>query len=135
MLGDDILMMESLRAMGNRRVHDLPLKTAKDLLVCARELISDPARWTKGSYATDASGDYTQISNENACRFCAVGAIYRCGYEVVENRIKVENQARRLMWEIVGERNLASFNDHPSTTHAMVLDAFDRAIVKAGATT
>lgn len=47
---------------------------AKKLLIEARELLSDPQRWTTGSAYADATGKGVSVLGE-ACKFCAIGAL------------------------------------------------------------
>jgi hypothetical protein len=44
----------------------------------AWKLLSSSARWTKGSFARNNRGYVVDHHDDNACRWCAVGAIYKC---------------------------------------------------------
>lgn len=50
--------------------------TAAEVLRQARDLIADPARWTKGANARSADG-FTASSSHDAVKWCAVGALHR----------------------------------------------------------
>jgi hypothetical protein len=50
-----------------------PLETLK----AARQLISDPAKWTQGEFARDVDGNEVKAWSEDATCFCAYGAIQR----------------------------------------------------------
>ena len=97
-----------------------------DHLRNARDLISDPDKWIKGDYFLDG------------CRFCAVGAIREAGVDW-ESEFAVyllrEALPKRFQTKKVDrvQDHVTGFNDHHKTTHRMVLNAFDRAIEKAGA--
>lgn len=50
----------------------------KEILACAKDLLSDPDRWTKGSMAVDRLGYRVSPNSESACRWCLAGALLRC---------------------------------------------------------
>ena len=53
------------------------MPTAIEGLEAARELISDEARWTSGTFARAVDGTPSHPSDPEACRWCAHGAIRR----------------------------------------------------------
>lgn len=87
-------------------------KTTLEVLREARELLSDPAKWTK--------------RGEHGPRYCTVSAVT----EVSGGR--ADDRATRALYDALPSRwagqYVHSFNDDPSTTHADVLALFDRAI-------
>lgn len=111
-----------------------------EILQKARDLISDPARWTQDAYARDEHGREGAEPNDcDAVCFCSLGAIYRTTsidiaeylpYSVTLN-LAQEMQAVETDTRGKCERYIADFND--GHTHAEVLAAFDRAIEKAKA--
>jgi hypothetical protein len=98
-----------------------PLETLK----AARDLISDPARWTQGEYARDANRIRTQIASDEAVCFCAQGAIYRVGgiSHVLDAEMHLNSTCRKRFG-----RGVYSFND--THTHAEVIALFDAAIAE-----
>jgi hypothetical protein len=50
-------------------------RSVVDVLRAAKERISDPERWTTGSYARDAAGLRTDANSQRACSWCGVGAV------------------------------------------------------------
>lgn len=51
--------------------------TVNDVLKAARELISDPARWTQYAAARDKDLNPVDVTSPEAVKFCAAGAIGR----------------------------------------------------------
>ena len=105
----------------------------------ARKVIERPESWTKGQYAKMASGRkaHSPLMQQAVC-FCAVGAVCKAVGEVDE----CLPRSRRLtdfLREFVPEnkraslRGIVAYNDRKSTTHADILNLFDRAIAAAEA--
>lgn len=96
--------------------------SAADTLRQARAIIADPARWTQGGWARNASGDFVDSMSRQAVCWCAWAAL---------NKPKASfNDWDMAVWtfqEVVGGY-IAEWNDTPSRTHAEVLAAFDKAI-------
>lgn len=103
--------------------------TPHQLLVVARDLIADPAHWTKGAFARNANGARTSASDPAACRFCSAGALLRANLKTSESTADTFNQAVRLLTRETGGLCISAFNDH--RTHPKVLAMFDRAISAA----
>ena len=49
----------------------------------ALEIISDETNWTRGAMARNAFGHSCSPWDQEAVRFCAVGAIYRAAFEML----------------------------------------------------
>ena len=49
----------------------------------ALEIISDEAKWTRGAMARNKFGHSCSAWDQEAVRFCAVGAIYRAAFEML----------------------------------------------------
>lgn len=47
----------------------------KETLIKAKELISDPSKWIKKVSALDNKGRGINPTDDNACKFCMLGAI------------------------------------------------------------
>ncbi|AER47977.1 hypothetical protein SEA_YEET_125 [Mycobacterium phage Yeet] len=90
-----------------------------EILKEARDIVAKG--WIKGDY-TDDQGNY--------CALGALGeAVMRNGlfpYVVWETRTRLQDHLPDLGWK--GRKSVAEFNDHPDTTHEMVLQLFDKAI-------
>lgn len=113
--------------------------TTLEILQKARELILDPSRWIKGSYAGWRASDGTlyrelKPSADVANCWCSVGScvkIYgnRDGRPapLLKNALEALNNAASEV--SYGEYAFAyMFNDAEETTHSQVLKMFDRAI-------
>ena len=102
----------------------------RQVLVAARELISEPERWTKVEIARNAEGNPTVASYRDAACWCLMGAVSRCspyGSSVYMGALL----ALRSVLDDDGDTVLVDFNDHPDRTHGEVLALLDRAIEAA----
>ncbi|MXN46085.1 hypothetical protein GR138_12880 [Shinella kummerowiae] len=107
------------------------MTSPQEALQKARELISDPKRWTQEAYARDTDGvdnvncGSDHIPEDSVC-FCSIGAIakaYGCNISAAEC-----STAFKLL-EAGLDDEVGVYND--SHTHAEVLAAFDLAIARA----
>ncbi len=100
-------------------------KPLRDIFVGARELLSDPARWGKGSFW-----------DPNADCFCLIGA---CGVAAgldAKSFSRMEDGFEELIAEVTppllrcipADGFVSQFNDSPRTTHADILAVLDCAI-------
>jgi hypothetical protein len=97
-----------------------PLKTLK----AARQLITDPAKWTQGEYARDAYGKEVRPWSEDARCFCAFGAIQH----VTKSE---DSEVDYLLIKTCFNNFQMSVLDLNDThTHAEVLALFDAAIAE-----
>lgn len=90
----------------------------------ARDLISDPARWTQGEFARDVEGVGVAPNSDKATCWCALGALRRV------------TRSFNVPWRLIGgiSQNhlyITDFND--GHTHVDVLAAFDAAIARESA--
>ena len=104
----------------------------KQVLINARALIADPARWTRGTLACTANGRRVDWHDQSATKWCALGAIYRAAYDLVGDPLqatrigdKVAESVCRTRWF----RCLPVINDWRG--HAAVLALFDKALQAA----
>jgi len=96
--------------------------SVKQVLINARNLISDPCTWTQCSFAIDRRGVDVGINDSGACCFCAEGAVRKYAKAFALRKAcldKVESYINDSLW---------SFNDKHS--HAEVIRLFDRAIAE-----
>lgn len=109
--------------------------TASEVLQQARDLISDPKRWTQGTYAKTKEGSIAYPpTHKDAYCFCSIGAIAR-----VQNLLPVDAESSKavgfLTQLVTGQPGvddrwaIPEFND--SRTHDEVLQMFDFAIEAA----
>ena len=95
-----------------------PLETLK----AARQLITDPAKWTQGWLARNALGEHADVDSSSAVCFCSIGALCRVG------SVAYYGAQRILERNISDGLSLGWFND--THTHAEVLALFDAAIAE-----
>lgn len=101
--------------------------TAKELLIAAKQLIATPDSWTKYYPATTSTGACISPHSPDATCFCSYGALDKAAGPGDDNHI-VYREALSALQELAPNGHVAIFNDHPNTTHDMVLDLFDKAI-------
>lgn len=85
------------------------------------ELLSDPARWTKGYYARDARGNLQGVHSPAACSWCLLGAAMKC--YPTDHDLAVAKLKGMMGYGIP----LHSWNDAPGRTHAEVLELVRKA--------
>lgn len=56
------------------------MKTAKQILLDAAELLSHRGAWTRDAMARDRNNEPVNVRHEDACKFCALGAIERSAF-------------------------------------------------------
>lgn len=102
-----------------------------ELVTRVKTLLSNPAKWTKGSFARDSIGNGVDFRSESATCFCIRGAARHEAAAMGFDALTGDYTIMRIMEEnmcINGEAGVASFNDNPSTTHEDVMKALDCAI-------
>lgn len=108
------------------------MKTVKQVLTEARELISDKSRWTQQASARDGGGNWVAENSARACQWCAQGAVY-CVGGTGPAMVSTLETAFRLLAQAspVGSGNrVVRTNDELG--HEATLAMFDRAIAAAG---
>ena len=106
-----------------------PLTLERDLLVAARELISDSERWTQGCNARDRNGAPVPHEHQAAVAWCAAGACRRVSAGTP--LLRTVREARNRLDRAVPLGRLGDFND--THTHAEVLALFDTAVAEIDA--
>jgi hypothetical protein len=118
-----------------------------DDLTAVRELLSDPARWTRRAYAKDANGGtFLQANDPEAVCWCLAGACHKVTgaaslIQALDNprtsrlkdAVRDEIAVSDVGCDPMALSSIAAFNDDSDVTHADVLAVLDRAIEKARA--
>lgn len=104
-----------------------PMKPSEALRK-ARELISDPKRWTKGDYARTNTGLGVWHDSREARCWCAIGAL-----RLVADEYECRSLALSYLKMGTGGVFIDIFNDAPERSHGEVLGAFNNAIALAEA--
>ena len=103
--------------------------TTLQILKAARELISEPERWTKDAEARSPIGRSVRHESPNACRWCVLAAIWRAGGPPPPSGYGTGAIGALLDAGGFGDSiSLLDYNDDPNTTHADILALYDRAI-------
>ena len=98
----------------------------KDLLVKARELITEKEHWTTEAYGRSVSGSIVvRAQLKKASCFCATGALIRAWQAIGNLGVDEYLDAVGLLEKSM-EMNILIYND--SHTHEEVLNAFDQVI-------
>lgn len=102
-----------------------------EALKATKAVIDTPEKWTQVAFARNASGEAVSAFDSSAVCYCLRGALTKATAGMGDNR-----EARAaIVWAIKGLNYHYSiiyvFNDHPDTTHAMVMAVLDKAIETA----
>ena len=99
-----------------------------NILVTARNLITDSSHWTKGLLARDSQGREIDYNSNEATCWCISGAIFKVmGYIGTSNpNMLIHNTLKKYLPP--GFTVTVYFNDHEATTHADIMALFDRTI-------
>jgi hypothetical protein len=105
------------------------------VLINARALIAEPAHWTRATLARTADDRRVGWDDPSASKWCALGAIYRAGHDLLGD----VDEATRIGKEVAQSicppgssllrEDLATVNDRRG--HAAVLGVFDKALEAA----
>jgi hypothetical protein len=101
-------------------------KTPLQILIAARELIADEARWTQNAPARGKSGREVDPNGRHAVCWCLLGAIDRVGGR--ETFISFSGGHYAIKALCRDGLDITAFNDAPATTHPEVLAKLDEAI-------
>lgn len=93
---------------------------SSDTLRAAKARISDPHRWVRGALACDQNGKPTEPRYDDACRWCAYGAMYAENADPLSIKA-LEDAAHSVFGEPPEDVN-------DCLTHSDVMEMFDRAI-------
>lgn len=102
------------------------MKKPSEVLRAARELITDRFSWTTGTYARNKNSAPVSSRRDDAVCWCASGAINASD----DCDLSLGYHAKKALEDVMG-CPISQFND--TSTHAMVLNAFDNAIQLAEA--
>lgn len=109
------------------------MKSTLETLIEAKQIISDPARWIKHTYAQNADGNPTEVLALDAVCFCMLGAVKRAYGDHITLTPMV-----RILANVIGRGEhrdnllaIYSYNDKPIRSHQDVMETFDKAIKHA----
>lgn len=103
------------------------MKTS-ELLIQAKAVIADPAKWAQNTYAKNSQGVRVGADNPDAICFCSVGALQKISPKCYGAYALEVWQAMELLDDGCSEDILAYNDTH---THAEVMDVWDKAIQMA----
>jgi len=103
--------------------------TTAEILTAARSLISKPENWTQGEYARDSSGERVSEHDQDAVCFCTIGALLKAEHALnIYISAFARNHPSINYLKTFLNGSVADYND--SSTHAEVLELFDKAIAE-----
>lgn len=97
------------------------MKTS-DILVAAKELLSDPSRWTKGALARNENGEQISYNATTATCWCTVGAVAR----VAKENNQFADPVMEILTEVASPLILTEYND--AAQHYEIMYMFNLAI-------
>lgn len=104
------------------------MTTTKQTLIKARGLIDEPSKWHKGQFAVNSNGKPTMPKAEDAVCWCAGGATRKFTSDPHKWQV---GEVALSKFKPSGFNSLFDYNDHPDTTHADIMNLFDKAIEAA----
>jgi hypothetical protein len=95
----------------------------------AKDVLSEPSRWTQGACGRDKLGRPCSPLSENAVQYCIVGALMRAYSRELHNA--VYDRAIKAIVDIYGEEpiSMVYWNDEPGRTFADVKKVLETADV------
>jgi hypothetical protein len=106
------------------------MKTDRQVLEEAIELIEDPRKWIKKSFARNKSGIAVDSLSEHAVEWCAVGALRRASGLINQ---ETTDQIERISQAILGTRtDVMYLNDNTDTLHGDIILMMKRGLDKVG---
>lgn len=111
---------EVISIMENREISNL------EVLKDALELLSDPEKWSQGSYGTTAAGTACFGMDPRAVSFCLFGAMQRVSGEDMQY-----SELARDLDNRIGVGGVVGFNDSSTTTHEDIILFLKQAIYDA----
>lgn len=76
-----------------------------------RELLKDQSCWIQGRLAIDMNGCETSAESLDACKWCLIGALYKC-YSNPDERISIKDKIR----DKTQFYSVVFYNDRPERT-------------------
>jgi hypothetical protein len=104
-----------------------PLSVA--IIERARQIISDPESWCRGSFARGRAGTSVSVRDPAARRYCAMGALILAAIEITGDATQANELAYSIAKAVSDSGSLVFINDHHG--HGAVLKVFDEAIAAA----
>ena len=101
-----------------------------EVLDKAADLIEPAGAWGRVLYATNNQGVSVDAIDPSACRFCAMGAVYRAADVSSFKGVLSVRPARVLLAAVVGG-SIARWNDAPERTQAEVVSKLREAAALA----
>ena len=99
------------------------------IVVLARDIITDPSCWVSGELARTADGHSIDPLDARAFGFCAVGALRRAAHELAADHARLADSVQTLLEEYVYrhhpslDETLEELNDEGD--HSLIVGIFD----------
>lgn len=106
------------------------MSNAARLLRAARAIIEDPEHWTKRYYARDAQDRSARVEDDDACKFCSLGAVHKAFLNDQTFKLTDTYYAKDFLGKVTRHLTpnlgIGGYND--THNHEQVLEMFDQAI-------
>lgn len=102
------------------------MQKVKKALVKARNLIKKG--WTKKEYSRNKYGHAVKVDNQNACKYCVLGAFYKAANCTPEDTNEVYNHMVSHFQNSTGIVDIIGYNDDKSTKKEDVIKLFNKTI-------
>lgn len=108
------------------------MKTIRDVLLAAADLIEPEGAWTQGVSARDRNGSPVGIKSDNAICWCLLGALHKVCEYTGRNLHGEKSQGK--VWDVLysvaekesansgDSRNISQWNDDPSRNQSEVVN-------------
>ncbi|MBC2806576.1 hypothetical protein C3Y94_025840 [Rhizobium ruizarguesonis] len=100
------------------------MQTPLEILTAAQELIRDPVRWTRETYAREPGGECVEPNDKDACSWCSIGAIQ---HVLGSNSDLAEHPTFTLLQRAANCSSVPDYNDNDDHTHVDIMTMFDQA--------
>lgn len=104
-----------------------------DIIIEARDVIIDPAKWIQKYYAIDENGVSVDSTEKTACKFCSMGALQHVMDKHEEKTEQGDNKFRCTVFRAFNDKveelcgtYMVDFND--THTHEEVIDVWAKVI-------
>lgn len=103
--------------------------TACDVLKKAKEIIATEDKWCKHNAAQNVDGNKVAYTNDAACRFCSIGALWKATFDLGSSAVNLNTSIDALDKAVgIDNAGIVGFNDRSDTKLEDVHRVFDKAL-------
>lgn len=107
-------------------------RTYAQVLLDTRNLLSEHDRWNQGTFAVTADGQSTNPTDQEACRWCLLGAMARCSSDLGIIPPQLLRFVEGMMHFVYGDQfaTIGEMNDY--IDHQSLINFVDQCIRRFG---